>query len=302
MLYNNIQTNKPSKFETELQKKAYCKYIFALLLFGSNGIVASRIHLSSYEIVFWRTLIGSLLLIGIFLATRQAITFTKQKTDALFIVLSGVAMGTSWMFLYEAYNQIGVSMASLSYYCGPVIVMALSPILFKERLTLYKMIGFIAVLLGIIFVNGTVLDEGLSIFGVLCGLMSAIMYSLMVIFNMKAKKVRGLENSTLRLFTSFLTVAIFVGFKTGYQLCLSRADLAGVIVLGLLNTGIGCYFYFSSIGKLPVQTVAVCGYLEPLSAVVLATFILHETMLPLQMIGAVLIIGGALFGECYQKR
>ena len=60
-------------------KKAYFKYIFALLLFGSNGIVASNIHLSSYEIVFLRTLIGSLLMIGIFAAARQKITFTKEK-------------------------------------------------------------------------------------------------------------------------------------------------------------------------------------------------------------------------------
>jgi len=33
-------------------KNAYFKYIAALLLFGSNGIVASYISLSSYEIVF----------------------------------------------------------------------------------------------------------------------------------------------------------------------------------------------------------------------------------------------------------
>jgi hypothetical protein len=32
--------------------KAYLKYIAALLLFGSNGIVASHISLNSYEIVF----------------------------------------------------------------------------------------------------------------------------------------------------------------------------------------------------------------------------------------------------------
>jgi len=44
-------------------KRAYSKYIAALLLFGSNGIVASHISLSSYEIVFTRTLIGSLFLI-----------------------------------------------------------------------------------------------------------------------------------------------------------------------------------------------------------------------------------------------
>ena len=34
----------------------YVKYIAALLLFGSNGIVASRIHLESSEIILLRPL------------------------------------------------------------------------------------------------------------------------------------------------------------------------------------------------------------------------------------------------------
>lgn len=33
-------------------KQAYIKYLLALLLFGSNGVVASYISLTSYEIVF----------------------------------------------------------------------------------------------------------------------------------------------------------------------------------------------------------------------------------------------------------
>ena len=45
-------------------------------------------------------------------------------------------MGISWLFLFEAYRRIGVSIASLGYYCGPVIVMALAPVMFHEKLTL----------------------------------------------------------------------------------------------------------------------------------------------------------------------
>ena len=37
---------------SEMDRKAFIKYISALLLFGLNGIVASHIPLSSYEIVF----------------------------------------------------------------------------------------------------------------------------------------------------------------------------------------------------------------------------------------------------------
>ena len=282
-------------------KASYLKYIFALLLFGSNGIVASLIHLSSYEIVLLRTLIGSLLLIAIFFIAREKLTFYKYKTQSVFLAVSGIAMGTSWIFLYEAYDEIGVSLASLAYYCGPVIVMMMSPFLFGEKLTKLKVCSFLVVLVGIFLVNGTAFENGVSVWGLACGLLSAVCYSLMVMFNKKAKDITGLENSMLQLFVAFLTVAIFVGIKQGYRMEIDTQSIIPILVLGLLNTGIGCYFYFSSIGKLPVQTVAICGYLEPLSAVLFSAIFLKETMLPIQIIGAVLIIGGAMLGE-YRKR
>ncbi len=285
-----------------MNNKAFFKYIFALLLFGSNGIVASFIDLSSQNIVLLRTLIGSVLLIAIFFISGGKLTFYKQKRQFLFLVVSGIAMGASWMFLYEAYARIGVSIASLLYYCGPVIVMALSPLLFKERLTANKIICFIAVVVGVVFINGNAFDGKGDMFGIACGLLSSVMYAFMVICNKKAKDIAGIENSTLQLTIAFLAVAVFVGLKQGYSMQIALTSILPILILGLLNTGIGCYFYFSSIGKLKVQTVAICGYLEPLSAVIFSVIFLKEAMLPLQVIGAALIIGGAMCGEVVKKK
>lgn len=280
-----------------MNNKAFFKYIFALLLFGSNGIVASFIDLSSQNIVLLRTLIGSILLIAIFFLSGGRLTFYKHKKQFAFLTISGIAMGTSWMFLYEAYERIGVSIASLLYYCGPVIVMVLSPLMFKERLTVNKVLGFLAVVVGVVLINGNAFDGNGDVFGIVCGLLSAVMYAFMVICNKKATDIVGLENSTLQLTIAFLTVAVFVGIKQGYAMQIETISILPILILGVLNTGIGCYFYFSSIGKLKVQTVAICGYLEPLSAVLFSVIFLKETMLPLQIIGAVLIIGGAMCGE-----
>lgn len=283
-------------------KSSYFKYIFGLLLFGSNGIVASYIALSSYEIVLLRTLIGSLLLITIFFVGKGKLTFYRHKKQFLCLAISGIAMGASWMFLYEAYARIGVSISSLLYYCGPVIVMILSPLLFREKLTVFKVIGFLTVLCGVFLVNGNAFDGNGDNFGILCGLLSAVMYSFMVIFNKKAESITGLENAALQLLISFLTVAVYVGFKQGFIINIPQSSVLPILILGLLNTGIGCYFYFSSIGNLPVQTVAICGYLEPLSAVLFSVLLLKETMLPIQIIGAVMILGGAIFGERVKTR
>lgn len=266
-------------------------------MFGMNGIVASFIAMSSYEIVLTRTLIGSLLLIVIFMITKQKSHLLQNKKHFLFLAISGIAMGTSWMFLYEAYRQIGVGIASLAYYCGPVIIMVLSPVLFHEKLSWQKTAGFLVVIIGMLCVNGQAIDEGRTTWGLFCGVMSAVMYAIMVIFNKKAKSIDGLENSMWQLIISFLTVTVFVILKQGFSITIEPNSILPILILGIFNTGIGCYFYFSSIGNLPVQTVAICGYLEPLSAVIFSMLFLSDSMGLVQIIGTVLIIGGAAFGE-----
>lgn len=278
-------------------RRAYLKYFLALLLFGSNGIVASYISLNSYEIVLLRSLLGSTMLIAIIVLSRHKLTALQNKKDLLFIALSGVAMAADWLFLFEAYAQIGVSLGMLINYCGPAIVVALSPVLFKERVTWQKCVALVAALAGAFLISGQAAVEGISTWGLVCAGLSALSYAAMVIFNKMSRQIVGMEKSTLQLLFAFSAVVAFVGCKQGFYIEIATGDWLPILWLGLANTGAGCYFYFSSIGCLPVLTVAICGYIEPLSAVLLAVILLHETMLPLQILGALLIICGALFGE-----
>ncbi|MCM3386998.1 DMT family transporter [Ureibacillus chungkukjangi] len=282
-------------------KNTYFKYVFALLLFGSNGIVASYILLTSYEIVYLRTLIGSIFLIAIFILTKQKLHILKNKAHFMYLLISGVAMGASWIFLFEAFNQIGVNIATLAYYCGPVIVMILSPFLFKEKMTRTKILGFIAVMIGMLCVNVQAFMQGTVSIGLIFGILSAFMYVIMVVFNKKARSITGLENATGQLVISFFTVAIFIGFKQGFSVNIVDGNLFPILLLGVVNTGIGCYLYFSSIGKLPVQSVSILGYLEPLSALIFSALILGEQLSLVQMGGAVLILGGAAYGELFRS-
>lgn len=283
-------------------KRNYIRHLTALLLFGGNGIAASHISLQSYQIVLLRTLLGSMLLAALFFLTGHSLTVQKHPRSLLYLAISGIAMGSSWLLLYEAYAQIGVSISTLLYYCGPVIVMILSPLLFRERLTASKLLGFSAVLCGVLLINGQA-SGALNTRGILCAFLSAVMYSVMVMANKKSEHITGIENALLQLLSGFFTVAVFVGVRDGgYAMPIHASDWIWILMLGVLNTGVGCYLYFSSIGELPVQSVAVCGYLEPLSAVFFSAVFLRERLLPLQIVGAALILGGTVFGERFRKK
>ncbi len=291
--------------------KATRNYLLSLVLFGSNGIVANMIDLPSAYVVFARVSLGAALLVALTLLSRQARTNLQAPThrrEAAHLFISGAALGAAWLFLFESYHYIGVGVASLLFYCGPVIVMALSPIIFGTRLTATKLAGFGAVVLGAFLVVGQGLGKGMAPMGLLLGGMSAVMYAVMVIHSKKVTSIGGIESSAIQLSGSLSVVAIYMlvsgvagtlAMPTAAQL--SSLNVGAILCIGLVNTGLGCFMYFSSMGELPVTRVAVCGYLEPLSAVVLSALLLGEPMTAANVFGAALILGGALFSELGDK-
>lgn len=103
-----------------------------------------------------RALFGSICLTAMLLITRKEFTLLCDRRSLAFLVGAGVCMGLEWMFLYEAFHQVGVGTATLFYFIGPVIVMAISPVLFKETLQPLKLVGF-AVVLAAVFLGEAVL-------------------------------------------------------------------------------------------------------------------------------------------------
>lgn len=278
----------------------FIKYILALLLFGSNGIWAAAIALSSQEIVFLRLLLGAIALVVMFLVTRPKIMALRHKRDLAFLALSGCAQGVLFLFLFRAYQLVGVSLASLAYYCGPVLVILVSPLFFREKLTRWKVLGFLFVLAGVVLVNGQAALDGKPLWGLVCAGLASLMYAVLVVATKKNEHIHGLENPCIQLLVSLLTVSLYLAFTQGFSIQVQPGDWLPILVLGLLNTGLGCYLYYSSIGHLPAQQVAIFGYLEPLSSVFYSALLLHEVLFPLQWVGGLLIVFGALFAELYR--
>ena len=75
------------------------------------------------------------------------------------------------------------------------------------------------------------------------------------------------------------------------------ADIPYLLTIGLMNTGLAYFLYFTGMQHLPAQSVALISYIDPVSALLFSAWLLNESMTMLQIAGAVFIIGGAIIGE-----
>ncbi len=270
------------------------RYLSALLLYGANGVAASFIALGSGQIVLLRSLLGSLTLLALFYLGGGRLSGLSARRDLGLIAVSGAAMAADWLLLYEAYARIGVSLGMIINYTGPAIVIALSPLVLKERLTARKLACLGLALTGAVLISGKAVSGGTDAVGILCAALSAAAYAVMVLSNKLTTQIRGTDNALLQVLFTTAAVTVYSAVRGDLAMEISASELPAVLLLGIVCTGLASWLYFSSIGELPAQTVAVCGYIEPLSAALLSAIILGERMSPVQLLGAALIIGGSL--------
>lgn len=292
-------------FSSKSSKKAQRMLILSMIIFGTIGLFVRNIPLSSGEIALYRAILASLMLLIYLKITKQKITFSEIKSELPFLLLSGIAMGFNWICLFEAYRYTTVSVATLSYYFSPVIVMTASLILFKEKITMKQWICFLLSSLGIVLITGTGdMSTGSNhLLGILYGLGAAFLYALVVLLNKFMKKTTGIQRALLQFFAAIPVLLPYVYFTKGFSFAsLNGIGLGCLLIIGLLHTGVTYCMYFSSIKELPGQQVAILSYIDPLVAVLISLLILKESMTPLQLLGGALILGFTLLNEIRATR
>ena len=284
------------------RSKSLIFFIASMVIFGTNGLIVANISLGSAEIVLMRTFLGSLFLLAIVLVKRS-FSFADLKADLVPATMGGAALGLNWVLLFSAYRSAGVGLSTLTYYCGPIIVLALSPVLFKEKLTWNKLLAIAAVAVGMFCITGDI-EPGSDVqTGILFGGGAALLYASLIVANKRVKRLSGLNCAMYELIVAFFVVLIYLlASNVKLPVIPAAEDIVWVLAIGLVNTGLAYYLYFSSLQKLPGQTVALVCYIDPLTALLVSGAFLGEKLLGVQIAGAVLILGGACLGELKFKK
>lgn len=279
-------------------------YVFAMVIFGTLAPFVRNIGVSSGELALYRAVMGAGL-IGIYLLAKGKNPFSGGlKREILLLLLSGGAMGINWILLFQAYRYTSVSTATLCYYFAPVIVTALSPVLFRERLTRKQLFCFAMATLGLVLITGLEYpaEGSANLTGILFGLGAAVFYAAVILLNKYIRSTAGIQRTFLQFLAAIVTLIPYVAATGGVTL--SRLDSTGwmcLLVVGILHTGITYCLYFSSLKALPGQRAAILSYIDPLVAVLISVTVLREPMTWHQALGGGLILGFTLWNALPER-
>ena len=270
----------------------------AMFVFGTLAPFVRNVNVSSGELALYRAVMAAVLVGGFLILTKQKINFKDIKKELVLLLLSGAAMGINWILLFEAYKYTTVSVATLSYYFAPVIVMVVCPILFKEKFGLKQIGCFAMSTAGLVLITGTAGGGNQDMLGILFGLGAAMFYASVMLLNKFIKGVKGLHRTFIQFLAAILVLVPYVIFTSGFTLQgLSVNGWTALLIVGVVHTGITYCMYFSALKELPGHKVAILSYVDPLIAVLVSVIWLNEKITVPQIIGGILILGFTLFSE-----
>ena len=282
-------------------RRSVITFLSSMLIFGTVGLVRRYIPLPSAFLAFFRGILGGVFLLIFVRAGKRTAGAKLRPRETLRLAITGALIGVNWILLFEAYNHTTVAVATLCYYMEPTIVMLLSPLLFRERLTGKKALCAAVSILGMALVSGVIGSGGASggdLRGVLLGLGAACFYAAVVILNKLTPGLDAYRKTTVQLLSAGAVMAPYLLLTGGFAVgAINGPAVLLLIVLGVVHTGVAYAMYFGSMDGLRVLTIAVLSYVDPVSALLFSALLLREPLSLLGVLGAVLILGSAIVSE-----
>lgn len=286
-----------------MREKLY--FILSMIIFGAVGVFAKYIELASSEIALFMSLIGSLFLLMIFILAKRKISWLTIKKNAIALLIASIALSGNWIFLFQSYKETTIANAALTYYFAPVLVIMLSPVVLKEKLSLKKVIcvGIAVFGLFLIMQNSRMGAAEHHLIGIFYGLVAAGFYAILTLVNKFIRNMNGLENTLIQLVLSSAVLLPYVLILDGFNLFrISSESALLMLILGILHGGVGFYLFFSGMKGLKGQSIAVLSYIDPLTSLFISALVIGEKMTLLQILGAALLLGSTLISEISRDR
>lgn len=271
--------------------------LMAGILWGSMGIFVRSLNsagLSAMEIVGSRA-IGTALFFLIFLGIFQRKAFRIRLKDIWCFIGTGIFSILFFNFCYyQTILLADLSVAAILLYTAPSIVIVLSAILFKEKMTRWRIIALLLAFAGCVLVTG-VLGGGMNISksALIIGLGSGLGYALYTIFGRYALE-KGYSSVTISFYT-FLMASIgiipFLDLKNVWNgITQVEGGILFYFAFVFFTTVLTYLFYTWGMQEIENGVAAILATIEPVVATLVGVFFFHEHLSGLELVGIVFVV------------
>lgn len=304
------------------------KYLISVLVGAmSYGILSTIVVLAYGKGYQLGEVVGTQLLTGCILAwllalytkirkTRKArtrgITAAVQQASPpltwkhrLLLMLAGAPTVVTGLMYYQSLRYIPASLAIIllfQFTWISVLIQAVSKRQRPDKITLLTLL----LLFGGTLLAAGIMDQGTAQFnflGITLGLLSAVSYSMFIIFSGKAvpaahpayRSAWMVTGGLLLLFILFPPYFLFNGLLWGQLLLFG-------FLLGLFGAFIPPVLFAIGVPHIGGGMAGILGAAELPVAVLLSSFVLHEQVSGLQWTGVVLVLLGVMLPELYKLR
>ena len=285
--------------ETETKKTprgAAASILAAAALWGIIGVWNRRLMaggLSPYSIVVVRNCGGLVLLLAV-MALRDRSVFHVEWQHLKYFFGTGVVSVVLFTVCYFSCQEIcSLAVASILLYTAPAIVVVLSAILWRERVTKKKLLALGLTLVGCALVCG-VFSGALTVTGggIALGLGAGFFYALYSIFGRYALAHYGPMTVTVWTFV-FAGAASLALVRPAELATLAQPSLALTAVgLVVCSTVLPYILYTRGLARVEAGKASILASLEPVVASVAGVVLFGEPMSPLTAAGIVCVLAG----------
>ena len=276
--------------------------ILSALIYGIAPMLAKIAYMGGVNgmtLTFLRTFLMLPLLFILMLARGRS--FHLNKKELFDIIILGVVGGSfSIISLYAAYDYISTGLATTLHFIYPLIIVVVSALIYREKITNMKLAAVMLVTLGIfLFVD---LNTAADKIGVILAVLSGVFYSFYVIYMDHS----GLDKMDYVKLTFYLMIIMSAGtFIFGaatksivFNEMSGTAWVFAVIISFLITIG-AIPLFQAGVRYEGASTAGIVSALEPITTIILGALFLGEAMGLVQYFGGAMIILGVGIAEKY---
>ena len=260
-------------------------FVRALTAYGFTSPQITAIRLTSAAILLW-----------LFALITKPKQLKIHPRDLFWMALLGLAsLLAMTMCYFTAIQLTSLSIASILLYTAPAMVLIMSAIFFREKLTAGKLIALILAIAGCVLVSGSSGEDSLSLPGLLTGLGSGFAYALYsIIGKVVLKKYPPMTVTTYAFSFAAIGALLVCRPLQLIRIAAAKPDLLLLILLisiGLLSAALPYNLYSAALQHIEAGKASIMASTEPLVATLCGFLLYKESLTPLQLAGIALILG-----------